>query len=159
MLLLHSTSVDGSNWIVSATKTINFNRSVYVGAAVSSDNKTQFCTAVFSKTKFVQGNMKPIVKITAPTSNLSTLIAPANTTIKGTAYDPDGLLSKAEVYVNGAMVYSTTVSPISYNLSGLNEGSYAVYIKAYDRLGAIQISDTTVLTVSTATSKIPWYII
>ncbi|MFT3751751.1 MAG: alginate lyase family protein [Paludibacter sp.] len=152
-----SSSADGLTWVDLTTRTMKLNRSVYLGVAVSSYNQAQVCKAVFTKTKFIQGNIKPIVKFTAPTANISSLIAPANITLKGLAYDPDGQLGKAEVYVNGALSYTSTASPFSYSMSKLTEGSYKIHIKAYDKLGATQTTDTLTLTVNTKTSKLPYY--
>ncbi|HET7732528.1 MAG TPA: LamG-like jellyroll fold domain-containing protein, partial [Paludibacter sp.] len=152
-----SVSPDRANWTEVGSKTIKMNRLVYAGLAVSSKNGNVICTAVFNKTKMKQGNMRPVLKVTSPVLGTTPYVTPANVKIAGTAYDMDGLLDKAEVYVNGNLVYTTKVSPFTYNLSNQAEGSYSVYVKAYDRQGATSTSDTVKYTVNPLTTKLPWY--
>lgn len=150
-------SPDRVNWTAIGSKTIKMNRLVYAGLAVSSKNGNVISTAVFDKANVKQGNIKPILKMSAPVAGGLTYVTPANVKIAGTAYDMDGLLDKAEVYVNDNLVYTAKVSPFSYNLSGAAEGNYSVYVKAYDRQGAATTSDTVKYTVNAVTTKLPWY--
>lgn len=152
-----SVSADRVSWTEAGSKTLKMNRLVYAGLAVSSKNGNVTCTAVFDKAKVKQGNIRPVVKVSSPVAREVTYVAPANVKIAGTAYDMDGLLDKAEVYVNGNLVYTAKVSPFTYNLSGQADGEYSVYVKAYDRQGAITTSDTVKYTVNPVTTKLPWY--
>ncbi|HEY6913617.1 MAG TPA: alginate lyase family protein, partial [Paludibacter sp.] len=152
-----SVSPDRVNWTEVGSKTIKMNRLVYAGLAVSSKNGNVVCTAVFNKTKMKQGNMRPVLKVTSPVLGTTPYVTPANVKIAGTAYDMDGLLDKAEVYVNGNLVYTAKVSPFTYNLTGQPEGSNSVYVKAYDRQGATTTSDTVKYTVNPLTTRLPWY--
>jgi len=150
-------STDRQNWTEVGSKMIKMNRLAYAGLAVSSKNGNVVSTAVFDKTKTRQGNIRPILKLSSPVVAEVQYVTPANLKIAGTAYDIDGLLDKAEVYVNGNLVYTAKVSPFSYNLTGQAEGNYSVYVKAYDKLGATTTSDTVKVTVNPVTTKLPWY--
>jgi hypothetical protein len=156
-IFIAAVSPDRINWTVVGSKTIIMNRMVYAGLAVSSKNGNVISTAVFDKAKVKQGNMRPIVKVSAPVTGAITYVAPANVKIAGTAYDMDGLLDKAEIYINDTLKYTAKVSPFSYSISGQTVGNYSVYVKAYDRLGAITTSDTLKYAVNKATTKLPWY--
>lgn len=150
-------STDRQNWTEVGSKVIKMNRLIYAGVAVSGKNGNIVTTAVFDKTKISQGNMRPVVKIGAPVSGKVTYITPANITVSGTAYDMDGLLDKAEIYVNGNLVSTAKVSPFTYNMSNQTEGNYNIFVKAYDKKGAISTTDTVNVTVNPVTTKLPWY--
>lgn len=152
-----SVSSDRVNWTEVGSKVIKMNRLVYAGLGVSSKNGNIVSKAVFDKSKIYQGNMRPVLRLSTPVSGEIQYVSPANVTIAGTAYDMDGLLDKAEVYVNNNLVYTSKVSPFSYNLSGQTEGNSTVYVKAYDRLGATTVSDTVRFSVNPVTNKLPWY--
>lgn len=152
-----SVSTDRLNWTETGSKVIKMNRLVYVGLAVSSKNVNVVSKAFFDKTKILQGNMRPVLNLSSPVKGDVQYVTPANVKIAGTAYDIDGLMAKTEVYVNNNLVYTAKVSPFSYNLSGQTEGSYTVYVKAYDKLGATTVSDTVTFSVNAITTKLPWY--
>lgn len=152
-----SVSPDRLNWTEAGSKTIKMNRLVYAGLAVSSKNGNVTCTAVFDKAKIIQGNIRPVLKMTSPMAGKITYVTPANLTVSGTAYDLDGLIEKAEIYINESLVSTSKVSPFSYSLSGATEGVYSIYIKAYDRKGATTTSDTVNVSVNPITTKLPWY--
>jgi len=152
-----SVSSDRVNWTILGSKTIKMARLAFAGVAVSSSNINATCTAVFNKTKMIQGNIRPVVKMTSLLAGATPYVTPANVKITGTAYDIDGLLDKAEVYVNGTLDYTTKISPFTYNLSGQTEGNYLVYVKAYDKQGATTTSDTLKYIVNPVTTKLPWY--
>ncbi|MFA5046247.1 MAG: LamG-like jellyroll fold domain-containing protein [Paludibacter sp.] len=145
------------NWEEVGSKTIKMSRQIYVGLAVSSKNVNEICTAVFNKTNVRQGNIRPIVKIYSPGEVGTSYVTPANVKIYGTAYDVDGLLDRVEIYVNDSIIYSTKVSPFTYNLTRAPEGNYSVYVKCFDRQGAVTISDTVRYVVNPVTTKLPWY--
>jgi hypothetical protein len=152
-----SVSTDRVNWTIIGTKTIKMARLAFAGVAVSSNNVNAVCTAVFNKTKMIQGNIRPVVKITSPVAGAISYVTPANVVISGTAYDIDGLLDKAEIYINNNLVSTAKVSPFTYSLAGTTEGTYSVYVKAYDKKGATTTTDTISVTVNPITTKLPWY--
>lgn len=150
-------STDKLNWTEVGRKEIKMNRLVYVGLAVSSNDINVTCTTVFNKSKISQGNMRPFLKLFSPKTGVVQYVAPANVIISGSAYDIDGLLDKAEIYLNNNLIYTTKLSPFTYNLSAQTEGNYSVYVKVYDRLGASTVSDTVHYTINAITTKLPWY--
>jgi len=152
-----SISSDRVNWTTIGSKSIRMNRQVYAGLAVSGNNVNEICTAVFDKSNVKQGNIKPILKVSAPLAGSTQYITPANVSVSGTAYDLDGLLDKTEIYVNDSLVYTAMASPFNYVLPGVTEGNYAVYIKAYDKSGGTTTSDTVTCTINPATTLLPWY--
>jgi|GEM_PF-1631789 len=152
-----SISSDRVNWTAIGSKIIKMNRQVYAGLAVSGNNVNEICTAVFDKSILKQGNIKPILKVSTPLAGTTQYITPANISVSGTASDLDGLLDKAEIYVNDSLVYTAKASPFNYVLPGVTEGNYAVYIKAYDKTGGTTTSDTVTCTVNPVTTLLPWY--
>jgi len=150
-------SSDRVNWTEVGRKTIKMSRLVYAGLCVSSKNINAITTAVFDKAKVSQGNIRPVVKVTSPIAGATPYVTPANVTIAGTAYDLDGLLDKAEVYLNGTLIYTAKASPFTYSLSAQLEGNYSLYVIAYDKQGATTTSDTLKYVVNPVTSKLPWY--
>lgn len=150
-------SADGINWTILDSTTLKIGRTAYLGAAVTAGTSSLVCKATFSKTRFIQGNIRPIVKFTSPSANITTLVAPANITVKAIAYDTDGALAKAELYVNGVLTHTALTSPLTLNMGSLAEGKYKIIIKAYDTAGATQNSDTLTFTVNSKTTKLPYY--
>ena len=150
-------STNRLNWTMVGSKTLKISRLAFAGVVVSSNNINATCMAVFNSTKFSQGNIRPVIKMNSPNAGAITYVAPANIIITGSAYDLDGSLNKAEIYVNGNLVSTAKVSPFTYSLSGTTEGTYNVYIKAFDNLGATQTSDTVFCKVNPVTTKLPWY--
>lgn len=150
-------SADRQNWTETGSKLVKMNRLIYAGLAVSAKTTLSVTTAVFEKTKINQGNIRPVVKINTPVAGKITYVTPANISISGTAYDLDGLLDRAEIFVNGNLVSTVKTSPFTFNLTNQTEGNYSIYIKAYDKTGAISATDTVKVTVNPVTSKLPWY--
>ena len=95
----------------------------------------------------VNTNNPPTVSITAPLDG-TTLIAPANVTIKATATDSDGSIAKVEFY-NGTTLLGTSVtSPYSYVMNAPSAGVYNLTAKAYDDLNAVKTSSVVKLTIN-----------
>lgn len=150
-------STDNQNWIVVGSAEVKMNRLASAGPAVSSGNTTLLTTAVFDKAILTQGNIRPVAKISTPAYGRIPYVAPANVVINATAYDPDGLIDKAEIYINDSLYFTSKISPVSYNLATPVTGSYKLYVKAYDKTGATQTSDTVFFSVNTASTKLPYY--
>ncbi|MDL2243561.1 alginate lyase family protein [Bacteroidales bacterium OttesenSCG-928-J19] len=144
-------SATGMDWeLVGQVNDISFPRDVYVGPAVSSQDKTKLSRVQFEGTELTRGNVKPFARITAPSANLDKYVAPALVNLSATAADLDGSIAKVEILLNGELVETKTnlsSSEINYSLKNLSAGQYKVNIKAYDNAGAIAESDTISLTV------------
>ncbi len=95
----------------------------------------------------VQANKPPQVSIIKPADG-SFYYAPAKDTIRVSASDSDGTISKVEFY-NGSVLEATDISP-PYQLvkSKIAAGIYHFTAKAYDNLGASSISSEVTITVS-----------
>ncbi len=153
-----SVSPDSLSWTTIGSAILKFNRLTLAGLAVSSNNTNALCKAVFDKAKFIQGNIRPIVKMVSPAIGHTAYVAPANIYINGSAYDLDGALDKVEVYVNDSLYFTSKVSPFTYNLLSVNKtGTYKLLAKAYDKAGAVQVSDTVTYVINATTTKLPYY--
>jgi hypothetical protein len=152
-----SSSSDGVNWVDLGTKTTKLNRSVYLGVATSSANKSLVCKAVFGNAKVTQGNIRPVVNIVTPVKGQTPYVAPANVNITGNAYDIDGTLNRVDVYINDSLSFTSKVSPFTFNLTANNTGNFRLVAKAYDNTGAVQVSDTVTYIVNPISIKLPYY--
>ncbi len=150
-------SSDGANWTALGSKVLKLKRLVFVGLAVSSNNTDSICTTLFDKVQIAQGNIRPVVNITSPKKTGIAYVTPANIVVSGTAYDLEGAFDKTEIFLNDSLVTTSKTSPINYTLSGLEEGNYIIYLKAFDKSGATQISDSVNITVNALSTKTPWY--
>jgi hypothetical protein len=150
-------SADKTYWVEVGAKTIKMTPDVYIGMALSSNNKDTICSSLFENVEILRGNIKPVAKVLSPKNKEITYISPANVTITGIAYDIDGLLDKAELFINDSIYATYTTSSFTYTWKSVPEGTYTIKLKAYDNQGAIRISDTVAITVSAKTTKLPWY--
>jgi|GEM_PF-1993079 len=85
-------------------------------------------------------NLVPTISLTAPGNNAS-FTAPANLTISANASDADGSVAKVDFYNGSTLIFSDATAPYTYSWSGVAAGSYTLFAKATDNLGA---STTTV---------------
>jgi hypothetical protein len=150
-------SSDGTNWSEIDRKIIKLKRLAYAGLAVSSNKVDSTCTAVFDNVRITQGNIRPVVDLTSPKKTGVAYVAPANVQITGTAYDLDGVIDKADIFLNDSLVATTKTSPINFTLTGLKEGTYTIYLKGFDNSGATQTTDTVSIAVNALSTKTPWY--
>jgi hypothetical protein len=81
----------------------------------------------------LQLNKLPIVNISSPTKGLS-FTSPATVTIDVEAYDPDGTISKVELFNGENKIAERTSAPYSFTLKDLPEGSYILNAVATDNL-------------------------
>ena len=97
-------------------------------------------------------NSKPTVSITAPT-NGTTISVGTNSTIKATATDSDGTITKVAFYNGSTKLGETTTSPYQYILTSPAAGTYTLTAIATDNDGATTTSAAVVLTVQSATAN------
>ena len=96
-------------------------------------------------------NLLPTVNITAPANN-SVLTAGGSININATASDPDGSITKVEFYQGSTKLGEDLTEPYSYTWSNVIAGSYSLQAKAFDNLGASDVSAVIDITVANASS-------
>ncbi len=80
-------------------------------------------------------NAAPNVALTSP--GAGTLPGPtAAIFLQANASDTDGTVARVEFFANGALVNTDTVAPFEFAWSGVGAGSYTVFARAVDNLGA-----------------------
>lgn len=89
-------------------------------------------------------NQAPMVAITSPADN-SVFNVPQDVTLAVTATDPEGRLSRIELYRSDTLIATTNHSPASFVVSGLAVGNYSFRARAVDELGAV--ADSSVVRV------------
>lgn len=108
----------------------------YLISAKATDNLGGFTT---SAAITVIVNQAPAISITSPVSS-STFVAPGEITFTAEASDADGSVSKVEYFNGATLLGSATVSPYTYNWSGVAVGTYIITAKATDNRGAVTTS-------------------
>lgn len=78
-------------------------------------------------------NNKPVVNI-SPTDKSSIYTAPAIVTLEINAYDPDGTISKVEIFNGNIKIGEISEEPYFFTLKDLEKGSYSLYAIATDNL-------------------------
>lgn len=97
----------------------------------------------------VSTNVNPIVGISSPSNGSAISALPLSVT--ATASDPDGTISKVEIYLNGSLIKTATSAPYSAYLTALTAGSNTIMAKAFDNSGG-NASATVSVTYTTSTS-------
>jgi hypothetical protein len=100
----------------------------------------------------VNQNKLPVVSISFPVKGTS-FVPPATVSVSVEAYDPDGTISKVELYNGSKKLAETAVAPYSFTLKDLPAGSYNIVAIATDDLKAIAISATLELSVLTQNQR------
>jgi hypothetical protein len=89
----------------------------------------------------------PTVAIASPLSGAS-FTTPATIPVTVNANDSDGTITSVQLYQNGALLYQTNASPLSFNWQGVPVGSYTLTAVATDNSGNSQTSAPVIVTVS-----------
>lgn len=97
-------------------------------------------------------NKLPVVSIASPTKG-SSFTSPANVTIDVDASDPDGSITKVELFNGAAKLYEKTVAPYSFTLKDLPAGSYELKAVATDNMKASSTSSSLDLTVTSIEAR------
>jgi hypothetical protein len=92
-------------------------------------------------------NKMPTVSISSPTKG-SSFTAPATVTIDVNASDPDGSITKVELFNGAIKLYEKTAAPFSFTLKDLPAGSYELKAVATDNMKASSTSSSLDLTVT-----------
>lgn len=91
-------------------------------------------------------NKLPVVTISFPVKGTS-FESPATITVDVNATDPDGSITKVELFNEGIKLGEMTVSPYSFTIKDLPAGSYALKAVATDNMKASSTSSSLDLTV------------
>ena len=86
-------------------------------------------------------NQLPVVSISSPVKGIS-FISPATVTIDVEANDPDGNITKVELFNGSTKLGERTAAPYSFTLKDLPEGSYSLKAVATDNSKATTTSST-----------------
>ncbi|MDL2241799.1 T9SS type A sorting domain-containing protein, partial [Bacteroidales bacterium OttesenSCG-928-L03] len=145
-------SNDGIAWETIGSVNLDLPRDVYVGMAVSSQDKEVVSKVQFEEMAMInQDNMKPFVRVT-PLENTNKFIAPAVIPLKASATDLDGTISKVEIIVNEEIIETLTdklsSGNISYTLKEIPVGEYSLKMKVYDDAGSSSESEEITASVS-----------
>lgn len=84
-------------------------------------------------------NLPPVVLISIPAKG-NQYDTPASIEIEVTATDPDGTVSKVELYNGSKKLTEMTAAPYLFTWKSVNPGNYSVKAVAYDNLNATAIS-------------------
>jgi hypothetical protein len=96
------------------------------------------------------GNLDPTVSVTMPYRNNSiNPPAPVNVLVDVNADDPDGAISKVEIFTQSFKIgeLTTVAAPYRLNWMNLPPGTHSVYAVATDNLGARTVSKAVTFTV------------
>ena len=123
----------------------------YSLTAVATDNsnsKTVSAAVSVSVAKQISAvNKMPTVSISSPTKG-SSFTSPATVTIDVNASDPDGSITKVELFNGDVKLYEKTTAPYSFTLKDLEVGSYELKAVATDNMNATSTSSSLALSVT-----------
>jgi uncharacterized protein YkwD len=96
-----------------------------------------------NKINLFKPNEAPTVSLVSPVENVYPAPATANIIVE--ASDPDGTISKVEMYQNNILVHTDYSHPYQYKKSGVPSGKHSFYAKAYDDKGAVTTSNVRIM--------------
>jgi len=114
--------------------------SITATATDNSNSKTVSAAVSITVNKSAPAaNQLPLVSIASPIKG-SSFTSPANVTIDINASDPDGIISKVELFNGSVKLLEVTSSPYSFTLKDLPAGTYDIKAVATDNLNASTVS-------------------
>ena len=116
----------------------------YSLTAVATDNSG---SSTGSSPVSITVNNPPNISVTA-SSPQDVPTAPAQITINAEAGDPDGTISKVEIYQGTTLLATDVTSPYSYTWSSVAAGNYSISAKATDNLGGVTTSNVVGVSVN-----------
>ena len=119
--------------------------------AKATDNDGGTKTSIVVAVTVDAADGKPTVSITSP-ANGATFTAPANITIKASASDSDGTVSKVEFFRGNTKLGEDVSSPYSFAWDNVGMGSYTLTARAMDNEGGTKTSSVAI-TVNSANSN------
>jgi hypothetical protein len=95
------------------------------------------------------GNAPPTVGLISPVSGTA-LVAPASIALAAWASDSDGTVARVDFYAGTTLVGSALSSPYAFTWANVPAGTYALTAVARDNLGAMTVSGTHDITVTSS---------
>ncbi|MHB9130668.1 MAG: Ig-like domain-containing protein [Armatimonadota bacterium] len=114
----------------------------YALTAKAYDNDTAVTTSTAVN---IRVNNPPTVSITSPANDA--VIIGNSLSLTASASDTDGTINRVEFYQGSTYLGQDTISPFSYDWSGIAGGAYTLTARAYDNDGAPVTSDAVNITV------------
>ncbi|MEP6583209.1 MAG: Ig-like domain-containing protein [Ginsengibacter sp.] len=118
----------------------------YSITAKATDNASAVTT---SSAVTVSVNAAPTVSVTSPVKN-TVFTAPASITIKATAADPGGAVSKVDFYNGATLIGTDNTSPYSITWTNVQSGNYSLTAKATDNTSLTTTSTSVAIAVNGA---------
>jgi len=100
------------------------------------------------------GLHKPIVTLYGPEAN-TILPEGSDIEISADVFD-DGVVTKVEFYNGDTLLSKRTSAPYSYRIKKAADGTYNLYVKAYDDMGLCTTSKVIPVHVNTKDNTLPW---
>lgn len=94
-------------------------------------------------------NQLPFVTLTAP----ATAIAPGPVTLRASADDNDGNITKVEFYQGNVYLGTSLTKPYTYTWSGMAAGNYSLTAKAYDNANGTKSSTAVTISITAPTTQ------
>lgn len=121
--------------------------------ATDTDGDTTRSAAV-SVTVNGSGNTAPSVALTSPTSGAS-YSAPGEILVAANASDPDGRVTRVDLYRGATLLKSDTTVPYSFRWTGAPAGTYTFTAVAHDEDNASRTSSAVTVTVGASGNQPP----
>jgi regulation of enolase protein 1 (concanavalin A-like superfamily) len=152
------TSTDGTTWSLVSSDTITMASTVYVGLAVTSHNTGARATAAFTnvtaRTVTAGSNQPPTVSISSPSTG-TYFTTPATFLLEATASDPDGTITKVDLFQGSTLLKSDVTNPYSVSVTLSTAGTYQLTAVATDSDGETTTSAPVSVTVGSTTNQPP----
>ena len=118
----------------------------YEVQAIARDNSgNAAATAIFNQAISTSTSSSPLVRITATPT---TIAFNQSATLNAAASDADGNITQVQYYSNGALLATSTTSPLfAANFPGTTSGNFTVYAVATDNTGNTAVSTNLALKV------------
>lgn len=95
---------------------------------------------IYRRGTYTATNAPPSISFTAPTDG-SVFTSPANFTVSYNASDPDGGISRVELYEGSELLIARTNAPFTgFTASNFKAGFHRYHLRAYDNRGASTLS-------------------
>ena len=114
--------------------------SITAAATDNANSKTVSAVVLITVTKPTSIiNQLPVINISSPTKG-SSFTSPATITIEVSASDPDGSITKVELFNGSVQLHEVTTTPYSFTLKDLPAGNYSLKAVATDDKQATSVS-------------------
>jgi hypothetical protein len=146
-------SPDGSNYMRGAIDDVRIYKSALTQTEVASLASAQAPTTPTPPPPTSTTNKPPTVSLTSPWPGVVFKVG-ANISVKATAADPGGSVTRVDFYAGSTLIGSDTTSPYGVTWRNVKGGTYTLKATARDNGGA-SASDTQIVAVGSSTSPPP----